>query len=105
MKARRASVAALAAAAIGLLGACTSQPGPKTVAMDYVDGMFTEGDITQSERDCMLEKLDAYSDADLEQLGEANVDVNFAGAETVPANATPELKAFVDDLNECVDSA
>ena len=105
MRSPRASVAALAVAAIGLLGACTSQPGPKTVVEDWVDGMLTEGEITQTEHDCLMGKLDAYSDADLEAIGKANVDVDFAGATEVPSGASPEFEAYVNDLGECFDEA
>ncbi len=97
----------LAIAAIGLLGACTSQPGPKTVARDYVDGMLSADppEITQAEHDCLIDKLNAYSDAELEAIGEGNVDVAFAGATEVPAGATPEFEAYVADLGECFDEA
>jgi len=82
-------------ASIGLLAACTSQPSPKAVAKDVVESL---PDLTDAERACMLEKIDAMSSDEIERLGEANE----GEAITDLDSGTPEMQAFMADLNDCV---
>ncbi len=49
----------------------------------------------------MLDKLDGYSNDELEVIGEANVNVDFNQPDAVET-ATPEFQEFVSDLNECM---
>jgi hypothetical protein len=63
----RRAVAVLAVAVFGL-GACSSDPGPKRVAEDIIQTAVSEGDLTQAQGDCMFERVEAYTDADLELI-------------------------------------
>ena len=93
--------AALALVAILGVAACTSTPSAKAVAEDYIESI--EG-LSSAQRDCMLEKLDGYSEDELEAIGEANLTVDFDSADAVET-ATPEFQAFVDNLRSCITSS
>jgi hypothetical protein len=94
-----ARTAAVLVAALFALGACTSTPSAKAVAQDFIESI--DG-LTDAQRECMLEKLDNdYTSDELETIGEANVTVDFDSPEAV-ANATPEFRAFVDNLAKCM---
>jgi hypothetical protein len=90
---RRSTVAALAVAAVAVLGGCTSQPSAKAVAEDIVENL--DG-LTDDQRACMLEKLDAYSSDELQQIGENNEGISA----TSPGDA--DLQKFESDLNSCM---
>ncbi len=94
---RRTTLAALAVASIGLLGACTSSPSAKTVAKDMVESL---PDLSESERTCMIEQIDLMTKDEVEQLGEANVDEAITDADS----GTPEMQAFIADLSDCRDA-
>jgi hypothetical protein len=96
-RALRPATAAVVIAALFGLGACTSTPSAKAVAQDFVESI--EG-LTTAERQCMLGKLDTYSDDQLEAIGDENVDVDFDQPDAVQ-NASEDFQAFVDDLAEC----
>ena len=91
MKRRSTAVAAFAVAAVAV--GCTSQPSAKAVAEDLVENL---AGLTASQRTCMLEKLDAYSTDELQQIGEANEDIGS----TSQGNA--QLQKFEEDLNSCM---
>lgn len=91
--ARRLSLAALAVGAIGVLGACTSNPSAKAVAKDVVQSIG----LPAEQQDCMLEVIDNMSEGEIEALGEANVDQAIQGVD----DGTPELQAFMADLEAC----
>lgn len=93
MIARRYS--ALAALAVLGLGACTSQPSTRTVAEEIIETL--EG-VPQDVKDCLAERLEGYTDDELEAIGEANP--NFTSANSTIA-MTPELEAFIADLEAC----
>jgi len=93
---RRLSLAALAVGAVGLLGACTSQPSAKAVAKDVVESIG----LPEEQQACMLEVIDNMSEAELEELGEDNVDQAIQGVE----DGTPELQAFMAELARCRES-
>lgn len=93
---RRLSLAALAVGAVGLLGACTSQPSAKAVAKDVVESIG----LPEEQQACMLEVIDNMSEAELKELGEDNVDQAIQGVE----DGTPELQAFMAELARCRES-
>jgi ABC-type glycerol-3-phosphate transport system substrate-binding protein len=93
--------AALALVAVLAVAACSSTPSAKAVAEDYVESI--EG-LSTEQRQCMLEKLDGYSEDELEAIGNANLDVDFDQADAVES-ATPEFQDFVENLNSCMTSA
>ena len=94
MRLRRTTLAVVAVASIGLLGACTSNPSPKAVAKDIVESL---PDLTDAERACMLGVIDGMSGDELERLGEANEDEVITNLDS----GTPELQAFMADLDDC----
>jgi len=96
---RPAVAAVTALAAIGLLGACQSQPSAKAVAKDAVQSITVPGGsaLPQAQQDCMLGVIDDMSESEIEQLGEANVDVTI-GPET---GGNPAMREFVDRLQAC----
>ena len=90
----RRLLAALAVAGTGLLGACTSNPSAKTVALDIVESL---PDLTEDQRACMIRVIDSYSKDELQEIGEANVEVAINGE----GDGTPEMQEFIDRLSEC----
>ena len=97
---RFAGPAVVAIAAVLGFGACTSQPSAKAVAQDYVESI---PDLTETERQCMLDALDEYTSDELEAIGDANLNVNWnQPSATAVASGTPELQKFVDDLGACM---
>ena len=93
---RRTTLASLAVASVGLLGACTSQPSAKAVAKDVVESIT----LPPAQEECMLEVIDKMPESELEALGEANVDQ----AITNPESGTPEMQRFVASLQDCQDA-
>ena len=94
---RSVAVAVAVAALLGL-GACSSNPSAKAVAEDYIESI--KG-LTEEQRQCMLAKLDKYSNETLTSIGDANVNVDFNQPDAVET-ATPAFQAFVENLNECM---
>jgi hypothetical protein len=94
---RRTTLAALAVASMGLLGACTSQPSPKAVAKDVVESL---PDLSQTERTCMLGVIDAMTSDELEQLGKNNVGAAITDGDSGDA----DMQAFIADLSDCRDA-
>lgn len=86
---RRALVVAL----VGVLGlaACTSDPSARRVAEDIIKTGFIEGDLTEVQRDCMLDRLDAYSDDELS-------DITASAGDAGPGTA---IELFEADLAAC----
>src|SRR5918993_4601253 len=94
MRLRRTPLAAVAVASIGLLGACTSQPSPKAVVKDVIESL---PDLSDAERTCMLEVVDAMSGDELEQIGDDNLDVAISSSNT----GDEAMTAFIDRLSDC----
>lgn len=93
MRLHRTTVAVLAVASVGVLGACTSTPSEKAVVKDVVQSIG----LSEAEETCMLEVVDAISEDDLQALGEANVSTAIED----PDSGTPEMQAFIADLDAC----
>jgi hypothetical protein len=93
-------------AAVAVLGvaACTSNPGPKTVAEDVVDGLVEDGDLTTSQQDCLQEKLNGYSDDQLNAIAVGNEELDY-GPDFDIQSATPAFQEFVADLETCMGSS
>ena len=85
-----------AVAAVAALGACSSPPSAKAVALDMVKSL----DLPAEQEECLVAKLETYSADDLDQLGEANVSIDF-GAEDPVAQGDAEYQRFVADLESC----
>lgn len=93
MRLRRTVLAVGAMASVGLLGACTSTPSEKAVVKDVVQSIG----LSAPEEECMLEVVDAMSEDELKALGEANVGAAIEDADS----GTPEMQAFIADLDAC----
>jgi hypothetical protein len=93
VKRRSTAVAAFAVATVAVLGGCTSQPSAKAVAIDIVEKL--DG-LTEAQRACMLEKLEAYPSDELQQIGEANEGIGAT------SQGNEQLQEFEEDLNACM---
>jgi hypothetical protein len=96
----RLTVAALAVAATGLLGSCTSQPSVKAVAKDVVQSITVPGtgeNLPQAQQDCMLKVIDGMTNDELKKLGADNLDATI----TSSGGGDPAMQAFIDDLQRC----
>ena len=86
---------------------CTgSTPSDKRVALDIVETMgedFPGGTLTDEQQQCMTDKIDGYTEAELEAIGNApeNLALDPTDPSSSQAEGTPELQAFVADLQEC----
>ncbi|MEM8748160.1 MAG: hypothetical protein AAGF91_15775 [Actinomycetota bacterium] len=97
----RRRIAVAAAAAVLALGAtaCQSDPGPKRVAQDIIEAERERGTLTESQAECMLEKLDDYSDG---QLRDIDSGLNAGPGSSELAEAEDDIAAYEADLAECV---
>ncbi len=87
MPARRVRLAGLALVAALGVSACNSDPSARRVAEDIINTLADPG----AARDCMLEKLDGYSD---DELDEITASANDPGPGTA-------IDLFEADLAEC----
>ena len=99
--ARRSPLTAIAVAVVAVigLGACTSQPSAKAVVKDVIQGI--DG-LSETERTCMLDHVDEYSEDELKVIGEANESVDFSAPDAVDTQGTEAFQKFVADLNGCM---
>jgi len=101
--ARRVRLLGAVAAGLLLFAGCgSSAPSVKRVALEVVETL----DATPEQRECMREKVEAYSNDQLEAMvpvdDEGNaVEIDFRDPTSIP-DATPELQQFVDDLRACI---
>lgn len=86
----------VATGVIGLLAlsACTSDPGPKRVAQDIIKAESL--DNPDLDEECLLGKLDDYSNSDLEAISEGLLKT---GPDKVEAEA--QLAQYQADLETC----
>lgn len=88
----------VAAAVVGLLalGACTSDPGPKRVAQDIIKTeSLANPDLNE---ECLLERLDDYSNDELVSISEGLDKQNSADQ----VAAEDDLAKFQADLETCI---
>ncbi len=97
MKRTRLAVAALAVAALGLLG-CTSNPSVKAVAKDMAQSIRTpDGNLLpKAQQDCLIGKIDEMSDAELTKLGADNEGATF----TSDGGGNAAMQAFIDGMQK-----
>ncbi len=88
---RRALFVGLAAIAVLSLTACDSDPSARRVSQDIINTAAEDGDLTDAQRDCMLDRLDSYSDDDLEAITDS-------ASESGPGTA---IELFEADLASC----
>ena len=93
----------VAAVAVLGLAACLSNPGPKTVAQDVVDGLTEDSVVTPEQQQCLQQKLDGYSDDELSAIAAGNEDLDY-GPDFDIETATQPYQDFVADLQTCMPS-
>lgn len=86
--------AALAAVALTACGA--SAPPAKELAIEVIDSMVADGEISERAGECMREKVDAYTGDDLDQIAER--------ADAGNTEAEADLDKFQADLESCVEA-
>jgi hypothetical protein len=100
VKLARPVVAAIALAATGLLGACTSQPSVKAVAKDVVQSITVPGSgehLPEAQQECMLKVIDDMTNDELDKLGAENLNATI----TSSGGGNAEMQAFIDKLQRC----
>jgi len=99
---RRSPLTACAVASVAVigLGACTSQPSEKAVVKDVIEGL---AGLSETERTCMLDKVDTYSEDELKAIGEENEAIDFNDPDAVD-QGTEAFQNYVADLNSCMDA-
>jgi len=85
--------AALLMVAVFGVSACNSEPSAQRVAEDLINTLAK----TDEERDCMLKKLDVYSQDELEKIGK---DAD-SGDVAAKAAANEELDKLQAELESC----
>jgi len=89
--------ACLAVVAIGALGACSSQPSKRGVVSDTIQSL----QLPDDQEDCMLERLDGYTDDQLDAIADENENWDPAGAGSTLQDASPSMRVFIADFEEC----
>ena len=88
------AILALAVASMAVLGACTSQPSARTLVIDTIESI--DG-LSDAERTCMREVVEAMSKAEVEELSKQNVGAAISG----PDSGDADMQAFIADLADC----
>lgn len=81
------------------LGACSSSPSNKRVVEDIIESL--DG-VSESAKDCMMEKVDRYGSDELDAIAKANEDFQLLPNGEI-ANPTEALADFQSDLASCLD--
>lgn len=81
------------------ISACSSDPSPKRVALDMVE---TLDDLSDSERQCMTDKIEEdYTAEEIEAMGANNENFDFSQPAASDGDNAADLNAFIDDLQSC----
>lgn len=75
------------------LGACRSTPSAKRVALDMVERVAIEQDLSDRERDCMRDAIEQYDADDLEDIADSVESGNPEGSAA--------LARFEGDIAAC----
>jgi len=94
----RSRLCLFAAVAMFGVGACTSNPGARAVARDQIEALQ---DVSEEVKSCMRDKLESYSNEELEAVTDNNEELAFDSTDGIPPGATEEFTAFVEDLATC----
>jgi hypothetical protein len=100
----RRLIAVVALGGLVLTGCGGGRPDAKRVALDVIETMGTDhdgGTLTDAQQVCMAEKVENdYTEEELSAIGNANLELDRPDA-NFETEGTPELQAFVADLEEC----
>lgn len=90
---RRTLVAFVALAATGLTACGTSAPPANELAIELIDALEADGTLKSTQAACMRERVEAYSDEELDDLAER--------ADSGNAEALDGMRKFQQDLADC----
>lgn len=76
------------------LGACRSTPSSKRVALDMVERVAVERDLSDRERDCMRDVIEQYEADDLDDIAES--------VEAGNPEGSAALAEFEGDIAACI---
>ncbi len=83
--------------ALGALSACSSQPGNRRVVRDVIESM----QLPPAEEACMLDRLEGYTDDELDDIAAENETWDPSGQGDTPADASEGMRLFIADFEEC----
>ena len=95
----------VAGVAAGALAACTSNPGPRTVAEDIIDALpsceptATPGCLDDAQRDCLKQQLVDTTDEELDAVALAGASGSY-GSSFDTSTVGPDWRNFVAQLQE-----
>ena len=101
---RRRPAATLAQLVVGLLlgagvlTACESQPSNRRVLLDTIESL----DVSEAARQCMADRVDAYSNDALGDIADANEDFTLTQTGEL-RDPTGPLAEFQRDMARCVE--
>jgi hypothetical protein len=85
--------------ALGSLSACSSTPSNRRVVSDVIESLEAAGDLDEEQEACMLDRLEGYSDDQLDAIAEENE--NWDPAAGSPVEASPSMRQFIADFADC----
>jgi hypothetical protein len=94
---RRVVSAFVAVLALGALSACSSQPGNRRVVRDVIESL----QLPPAEEACMLDRLEGYTDNELDAIANENESWDPSGQGDTPADASEGMRLFIADFEEC----
>jgi hypothetical protein len=95
---RRVVSACLAVVALGALSACQSQPGNRRVVRDVIESL----QLPAAQEACMLDKLEGYTDDQLDAIADENETWDPAETGQTPADASESMRLFIADFEQCM---
>jgi hypothetical protein len=87
---------ALAVLALATLSACSSNPSNRQVVRDTIQSLS----LPDAQEACMLDRLDGYSDDQLDAIASENENWDPAEGSSM-AEASESMRLFIADFEEC----
>jgi hypothetical protein len=97
---RRVVAVVLGVLALGSLSACSSTPSNRRVVSDVIESLEAAGDLDEEQEACMLDRLEGYSDDQLDAIADENENWDPSSGSTIE-EASPAMRQFIDDFAEC----
>jgi hypothetical protein len=82
--------------ALATLSACSSNPSNRRVVSDVIESL----QLPEAQEQCMLDRLEGYSDDELDAIADENEDWDPSSGSTME-EASPSMRAFIADFEEC----
>jgi hypothetical protein len=93
---RRVAAIGLSVLALAALSACASKPSDRQVVRDTIQSL----QLPDAEEACMLDRLEGYSDDQLEAIADENENWDPAEGSTMQ-DASESMRLFIADYEEC----